>query len=115
MSHNVSELQKIKKKTSGWFKSKAKSEISKTIKAYKSKIEAAKSLQKDDRKNALVLLLNQATDERHKAIQNGANSYSNPSWAAAATIESWLFELINGEEQGIQSVEEIINELQSRA
>ena len=115
MSTNVGELQKIKKKTSGWFKSKAKSEISKTILVYKPKIEAAKSLSEADRKKALVLLLNQATDKRHNAIQSGANSYSDPSWAAAATIESWLFELIKGEEQGIQSVEGIINELQNRA
>ncbi len=115
MSNNISELQKIKKKTSGWFKSTAKSEISKTIKAYRPRIEAAKSLQGESRKKALVLLLNEATDKRHKAIQNGANSYSNPSWAAAATIESWLFELINGEEQGVKSAEGIINELQNRA
>jgi len=115
MSNNVRELHKIKKKTSDWFKSKAKSEISKTIKAYKPRIEASKLLQEDDRKKTLVLLVNEATNERHKAIQNGANSYSNPSWAAAATIESWLFELINGEEQGIKSVEGIINELQNRA
>jgi len=115
VSNNVRELQKIKKKTSGWFKSTAKFEISKTIKSYKPRIEAAKSQQEEDRKNTLILLLNEATDERHKALQNGANSYKNPSWAAAATIESWLFELISGEEQGIKNVEGIINELQNRA
>jgi predicted component of type VI protein secretion system len=53
MSNNVRELHKIKKKTSDWFKSKAKSEISKTIKAYKPRIEASKLLQEDDRKKHL--------------------------------------------------------------
>jgi hypothetical protein len=115
MSSNEGELHKIKKKTSGWFKSNARSKISKAIETYKPRIEAAKLLPEAERKKALIVLVNQATGDRHNAIQNGANSYSDPSWAAAATVESWLFELLSGEEHGIKSVESIINELHKRA
>ncbi len=69
MSSNEDELHKIKKKTSGWFKSNARSKISKAIEVYKPRIEAAKSLPEDERKKALVVLVNQATDDRHNAIQ----------------------------------------------
>ena len=115
MSFNEDELVKIKKKTSGWFKSNARTHISKAIEVYKPKIEAAKSLPETERKKALIALVNQATNERNAALQSGANSYSNPSWAAAATIESWLHELIGGKEHEIIKVENIINELHSRA
>ena len=115
MTFNEKELIKIRNKTSGWFKSKARSAISTAISSYKPEIEIAKLLNEPERKKALIVLVNQATDERHIALQSGANSYSNPAWAASATVESWLHELINGEPQGIENVESIINELHDRA
>lgn len=115
MSFNEDELMKIRSKTSGWFKSKARSAISNAISSYKPEIEVAKSLAAPERKKTLLALANKATDERHIALQSGANSYSNPAWAAAATVESWLHELMNGDPQGIKNVEAIINELHARA
>ena len=64
MSFNEDELRKIKSKTSGWFKGKARSAISSAISSYKPKIEAAKSLAEPERKKALVTLVNQATNEK---------------------------------------------------
>ena len=114
MSHNVNELNKIKDKTSGWFKGKSRSAIADSIGTYKPKIESAKSLDAAEQNKALIALVNQATNDRHAALRSGANSYGNPKWAAAATIESWLFELISGDSQDIKNVEIIINELYVR-
>jgi len=114
MSFNEDELKKIRNKTSGWFKAKTRSAISNAISSYKPKIEIAKSLDAPEQKKALLALVNQATNERHIALQSGANSYSNPAWAASATVESWLHELMGGDPQGIKNVEEIINELYAR-
>ena len=111
MSFNEDELIKIRSKTSGWFKAKARSAISSAISSYKPEIEIAKSLTHIERKKALLALVNKATYERHIALQSGANSYRNPAWAAAATVESWLHELMSGDLQGIEDVEAIINEL----
>jgi len=115
MSFNEDELKKIRSKTSGLFKAKARSAISSAISTYKPKIEIAKSLADSERKKALLALLNQAADERHVALQSGANSYGNQAWAAAATVESWLHELMGGDPQGIKNVEAIINQLHFRA
>lgn len=114
MSFNEDELRKIKSKTSGFLKGKARAAIASAIKEYEPKIQAAKSLPPEDRKKALLALVNQATDQRHIALQNGANSYGNPAWAGAATVESWLHELMGGDAQGIQNVEAIIHELRAR-
>ncbi|MEH6578070.1 MAG: hypothetical protein V7731_13425 [Amphritea sp.] len=115
MSFNEDELIKIKKKTSGFFKGKARSAISITIGSYKPKIEAARILDEPERNKALLALVDQATAERHLALQSGASSYGNPAWAAAATVESWLHELMVGDPQSIQNVEAIIDELHVRA
>lgn len=114
MNTNAEELQKIMKKTSGWFKSKSRDKISKAISTYKPQIDAANSLPDNERKIALIVLAKQATDGRQKANHNGFVSYSDPTWVAAATIESWLFELLSGEENEIIIVEKIINELHNR-
>ena len=114
MNKNEDELRKIKEKTSGFFKGKSRRTISNAINKYRPKIDAAKSLSEPEKNEALKALLNQATNERHIALQNGANSYSHPAWAAAATIESWLFELIGVNSNGVSSVEIIIQELNNR-
>lgn len=115
MSFNEDELKKIQSKTSGWFKAEARTAISRAISSYKPKIEVAKLLPESERKKALLVLVNQATKERQNALQGGANSYSNPSWAAAATVESWLHELMGGDEAGISKVEAVVSELHTRA
>jgi hypothetical protein len=114
MSFNEDELQKIKSKTSGFLKGKARAAISDAIKDYEPKVQAAKSLPDNERAEALLALANQATDQRQIALQNGANSYGDPAWAAASTIESWLHELVGGEHHEIDSVEMLIQELRDR-
>lgn len=115
MSFNEDELKKIQSKTSGWFKASARTAISRAISSYMPRVEAAKLLPEPEMKKALLVLVNQATKERHNALQGGANSYSNPSWAAAATVESWLHELMGGDPEGIKEVEAVIREMHSRA
>lgn len=115
MSFNEDELRKIKNKTSGFFKGKARYAISRTISSYKSKIDAANSLTEAEREQALAALLNQATEARKTALKGGANSYGDPAWAAAATVESWLHALIGGDPQSIEKVETLIEELHARA
>ena len=101
--------------TSGFFKGKARRAISRAINTYRPKINSAKALPDPDKQEALKSLLNQATQERHIALQNGANSYGHPAWAAAATIESWLFQLISGAPSETSTIEAIIQELNDRA
>ena len=115
MSFNEDELRKIKNRTSGFLKGKARSAIANAIKEYEPKIHDAKPLIPEERKKALLALVNQATDQRHVALHSGAPSSSNPAWAAAATVESWLHELMGGDPQGVQNVEAIIQELRARA
>jgi len=111
MSFNEEELLKIKKVTSGFFKKKTKLAVAKALVAIKPKIEAAKKLDGDERIEALRILVNEATDARHLAIQIGATSYKDPQWAAAASCESWLHELVGGTPEGIIRVERIISQL----
>lgn len=114
MSFNEDELIKIQNKTAGFLKGKSRKAIVNAIKGYEPKIHKAKSCNPEDQGRALLALVNQATAQRHDALQSGANSYSNPAWAAAAVVESWLHELLGGDPKGIQNVEEIIHELRTR-
>jgi len=115
MSFNEQELLKIIRKTSGWFKSKSRIAIAEAIARYRPEIEKAKELPSQGRQKVLVALMNQATNERHIALQGGANSFSNPGWASAATVESWLHALLGGSVAEIERVEDIVRELESRA
>jgi hypothetical protein len=114
MSFNEDELSKIKSKTSGFFKGKARLAISSAINDYEPKVRAAKLLPNIEKNKAILALVNQATNQRQAAQQNGANSYGDPDWAAAATIESWLQELMGGEPHGINNVEKLVQELRAR-
>jgi len=112
MGFNEEELLKIKKATSGLFKKKDRKAVAQALLAMKPKIEAAKKLDGDERKEALKILVNEATDARHLALQLGANSHGHPQWAAAAAAcESWLHELISGTPESIIKIEQIISHL----
>lgn len=115
MTFNEEELLKIQKATSGWFKKRTRNAISEAISRYSPEIDAAKKLSEEERKKSLMMLVNLATGERHAALQSGANSYAHVDWAAAAVIESWLHELLNGRPDSISRVETIIQELQKNA
>ncbi len=115
MSFNEQELLNIKRKTSGWFKSKSRAGIAEAITRYRPAIEEAKVLPPKIRQKALVVLMNKATNNRHMALQTGANSFSNPNWAASATVESWPHELLGGSEAEIERIEIIARELETRA
>ncbi len=114
MGFNEEELLKIRKATSGPFKKKARKAIAQTLLAMRPRIEAAKKLDGDERKEALKILVNEATDARHLALQLGANSHGHPQWAAAAACESWLHELILGTPDSIVKIEQIISHLVDR-
>ena len=114
MGFNESELIKIEKATSGFFKKAARAEIVQKLLSVGLKIEAAKQLKGDEREVAIKKLVNEATDARHVAIQRGAASHGHPEWAAAAACESWLHELVGGTEESIARVEIIIDRLMRR-
>ena len=111
MSFNEEELIKIRQSTSGWFKKSARKAIAQSLLAMKPKIDSANKLDDAQREAELKKLMNEATAERHHALQSGANFYSHPKWAAAAACESWLHELIGGSTEGIVRVEMLIDEL----
>lgn len=114
MSINEEELIKIKKATSGWFKGRARRAIAQSLVALRLEIERAKMLPDQEQDSLLKQLMNQATSERHRVLQNGATSYSHPDWAAAAVCESWLHELVGGTPAGLVRVEALIDELLKR-
>ena len=115
MSFNEDELLKIKKATSGFFKKKTKIAVTQALVAIKPRIDAVKKLNGDKRIEALNILVNEATNARHLALQRGATSYKDPQWAAAAACESWLQELIGGTSKGIARVDQLIKELSDRS
>jgi hypothetical protein len=114
MGFNEEELLKIKKATSGLFKKKARRAIAQSLLAMKPRIEAARKLDGAEDEEALKILVNEATDARHLALQLGANSHGHPQWAAAAACESWLHELVSGTPESIIRIEEIIAHLSNR-
>ncbi|MFT4789926.1 MAG: hypothetical protein ACJAUL_003644 [Paraglaciecola sp.] len=115
MSFNEEELKKVQSMTSGALKGKARSAIADTIREYDPKIQHAKSLAPEYGQKALLVLTNHASKQRHLALQGSVSSFNNSAWTAAATVENWLHELMGGDEQGIQSVEAIIEQLRARA
>lgn len=114
MGFNEQELLKIYEATSGLFKKRARKGIAQALQDIKPKIEAAKKLSDVEKRNNLMLLANKAKSARHQALRQGANSYGHPQWAAAASCESWLHELIRGDPEGIRRVEELIQLLSNR-
>ncbi len=111
MTFNEEEMLKIKKATSGFFKGRAKKAIAQALNELTPKITHAKTLPQVEKEAAVKVLMNKATDARHLALAHGANSYSDPEWAAAAACESWLHELALGTEEGLVVVEKIVREL----
>jgi hypothetical protein len=114
MGFNEEELLKIKKATSGLFKKKARKAVTQALLAMKPRIDAVKKLDGDEHKEALTILVQEATDVRHLALQSGATSHGHPQWAAAAACESWLHELLRGTPGSISRVEQIIAQLYNR-
>lgn len=114
MSFNESELLKIEKATSGIFKKKARTFISNALGSLRPYIEEAQSKDPAEREEMLKTLVNQATGLRQEAVRQGARSHSHPEWAAAASCESWLQELILGDSESISKVEKVIQRLENR-
>ena len=115
MSFNEEELIKIKNATSGWLKKSARTSIAQSLLALQPKIRSAMQLPESERQAVLKKLVNEATVERHQALQSGANSYGHPQWAAAAACESWLHQLHGGTADNIGRVEVLIEELLRRS
>lgn len=111
---HVSELIKIERATSGFFRGRARSIISMHLIELVPKVKAIKDMQGEERNKALNDILKHATAMRHIALQRGANGYSHPEWAAASACESWLLTLRDGNEGDISSVEAIIARMINR-
>lgn len=116
MSVNEEELLKIKEATTGWLKGNARRAIRKSLLSLMPKIERAKALPNDERDTLLKQLLIETTETRQRALQDGANSYGDPAWAAAAACETWLHELVVfGTDETLPKVEALIDELSKRS
>ena len=113
MTFNEEELLKIQKATSGLFKKYARINVSAALFNLGSKIRHFESdfIYEEERKAFLKECLEEATAERKRALQSGANSYGDQHWAPAAACESLLLELLNGTPESIARVETIVNEL----
>ena len=114
MGFNEEELLRIKKATSGWFKKSARTFVAQVLLTMKTRIDAAKKLDDTERLETFIFLLLEATAARRVAVQSGANSYSQPQWAAAAACENWLFELVQGTTKTVNRVELLITDLSNR-
>lgn len=114
MSFNEDELEKIKKATSGLFKKSARTAIKVSLEKTKSDILAAKNLNPDKYRTALIKLMEEATRVRRQAVAYGATSHGDKNWAAAAASETWLQELVRGTSESIDRVERMIGELMNR-
>ena len=77
-------------------------------------VEEALSKENPEREETLKALVNRATRLRQEAVRQGARSHSHPEWAAAASCESWLRELLLGNNESISRVEKIIQRLEKR-
>lgn len=115
MSFNEEELKKIEQATTASSKQSARNAIAQAISEIRPKIENAKKLSEKQKKETLKKLVNKATAARHKALKDGANSYGHAKWAAAATCESWLHELLSGTSESITRIENLINKLEERS
>jgi hypothetical protein len=114
MEFNEEELLQIEKATSGLFRRKARRFIANAISSLRPHIDLAKSKSGVEREEILKVLLNQATGLRQEAVRQGASSCNDPGWAATATCESWLHELLSGTPSSISSVEQIVDRLERR-
>lgn len=114
MSFNEEELLKIEKATSGIFKKKARSFISNALSSLRPYVDEAVTKEEPARGEMLKTLVDQATGLRQEAVRQGASSHSSPEWAAAAACESWLHELLLGNNLSISRVENIIKRLEQR-
>ncbi len=114
MGFNEEHLLKIEKATSGLFKKKARKAVAQALLAMSPRIEAAKKLHGDERKETLKILLNEATAARHLSLHLGANSHGHPQWAAAAACESWLHELLSGTPESIMKIERLVAKLSNK-
>ena len=108
MSFNEAELLKIEKATSGIFKKKARNFILNALSSLRPYVDEAMAKDEPERKEMLKALVNQATGLRQEAVRQGASTHGHPEWAAAATCESWLLELLLGDKTSISRVEKII-------
>ena len=114
MSFNEEELLKIEKATSGIFRKRARTFVSNAISSLRPYVDEAMLKDEPERKEMLKKLVNRATGIRQEAVRQGAKSHNHPEWAAAASCESWLHELLLGDEESISRVENIIQRLEKR-
>ena len=114
MSFNEEELLKIEKATSGIFRKKARTFVSNALSSLRPYVDEALAKEEPEREEMLKALVNRATGLRQEAVRQGAKSHSHPEWAAAASCESWLHELLLGNKQSISRVEKIIQRLEKR-
>lgn len=108
MNFNAQELDAIKQATSGMFKGGARKQIAQSLQKLAAYLEHIESSQPQDYRQELLKLLNSFTEMRQEALRRGAKGYSDPSWASAAACESWLQELLTGDEKSVQDAEEIV-------
>jgi hypothetical protein len=114
VNFNEEELLKIEKATSGIFKKKARTFISNALSSLRPYVKEAMTKEEPERKEMLKALVTQATGLRQEAVRQGAKSGGHPEWAAAAACESWLHELLLGNNESISRVEKIIGRLEQR-
>ena len=114
MSFNEQELIAIKHATSGFFKGGARKQIAQSLQKLAAYLEHIKSTQQQDHHQELLKLLNSFTEMRQEALRRGAKGYSDPNWASAAACESWLQELLRGDEKSVQDVEIVVLDLIER-
>ena len=89
MKYHESELIKIKKSISGFFKNSARYEVATELHTFHQNIEKVESLSKGLQRKGILECIDHAQAMRHQALRDGARSYGHPAWAAAAACESW--------------------------
>jgi hypothetical protein len=86
------DLDKIRTATAS--KASARRAVARALQFTKTQVDAALALPPSERRSALLRLVNEATQSRHRALQQGASSFDDPDWASASASESWLHALV---------------------
>ena len=96
-SFHLVELEKIEAASKGFFRSKMRHRIARKIKSFDSEVTQIKNETNEEEKESLIERnLETARILRQTALANGASGITDPEWAAAAVVESWISLLQSG-------------------
>lgn len=114
MSRNEGDLLRIEEATSGFFKRSTRVLIAETLSDMKVLLKQYDQEDANTREAKLKEFLAFTMSRRQIAVQAGAKSEGDKSWAVAAACESWLQSILMDSPEDSKRVETIIDRLINR-